>query len=285
MMLVKRLLSSIMLIAFFTLSVFTEGLAGDIIFIAGTSFLAFFIMKEASVFFQNMGIGELSQKTPYYAVFYFLLVTGSKFIVNNEIVFFAAINLFFACLIWVEILIYSGDKEKIRRTLVSASVFFIVLIPLSCLSMIYMFRFGDVDGRKAFFYLIAVTKAGDMGGYIGGMASSALMKGGNHKILPKVSPKKSWEGTLCGLILSIIVSVIVAKYMGIFKFEFAISMGITLFLGGFFGDLAESSLKRAAAVKDSGKIIPGIGGVFDLVDSFMLNGPLFYLFLIMKAII
>ena len=73
--------------------------------------------------------------------------------------------------------------------------------------------------------------------------------------------------------------------MGIFKFEFAISMGITLFLGGFFGDLAESSLKRAAAVKDSGKIIPGIGGVFDLVDSFMLNGPLFYLFLIMKAII
>lgn len=285
-MLSKRLLSSAILIAFFLLIVFIRGVGGDIIFIAGSSLLAFFIMKEASIFFQNMGLGELSKKTPFYAAFYFLLVTGSKFIANNEIVFFAAINLFFACLMWGEILIYSGDREKIRRTLLSASIFFIVLIPLSCLSMIYMFRFGNIDGREAFFYLIAVTKSGDIGGYIGGMASSALMKGGNHKIIPKISPKKSWEGTLCGLILSVIVSVIIAKYMGIFKTEFlAIPMGITLFFGGFFGDLAESSLKRAAAAKDSGKIIPGIGGVFDLVDSFMLNGPLFYLLLMMKAII
>ena len=112
------------------------------------------------------------------------------------------------------------------------------------------------------------------------------MKGGNHKIFPKISPKKSWEGTVCGLIFSIIVSVIIVKYMGIFRFEaFAIPLGIALYFGGFFGDLAESSLKRAAAIKDSGKIIPGIGGVFDLVDSFMLNGPLFYLLLLMKAII
>jgi len=65
----------------------------------------------------------------------------------------------------------------------------------------------------------------------------------------------------------------------------AIVLGTVLFVGGFLGDLAESSLKRLSGVKDSGAVIPGIGGSLDLVDSLLLNAPLFYLMLLIFGII
>ena len=54
-------------------------------------------------------------------------------------------------------------------------------------------------------------------------------------------------------------------------------LGLLLFAGGFIGDIAESALKRITRIKDSGSIIPGIGGVLDLIDSLLINAPLFYL--------
>lgn len=285
-MMLSRFFSSILLVAFLYVVVFRKEPAAEMLFIGGASLMAFCLAREISHLLKNMGLEGIGIRTSIYALIYFLLVAGSKFIAKNEIVFFAAINLVFAIIMWGEILVSSGDRDKLRKTLVSASVFFLVIMPLSCLVMIYMFRFGNVDGKKAFFYLVAVTKAGDIGGYLGGMASSALLRGGNHKILPRISPKKSWEGTFCGMIFSVVASIILAEHMQIFgRGEFAIPMGLTLFIGGFFGDLAESSMKRAAEIKDSGKVIPGIGGIFDLVDSFMLNGPIFYILLMMKAII
>ena len=55
--------------------------------------------------------------------------------------------------------------------------------------------------------------------------------------------------------------------------------GFFMFWGGFYGDLVESCMKRITKVKDSGNIIPGIGGVMDLLDSLILNAPIFYLIL------
>ncbi|MEI6421978.1 MAG: phosphatidate cytidylyltransferase, partial [Lentisphaerota bacterium] len=143
---------------------------------------------------------------------------------------------------------------------------------------------GSYEGRKLLLFLIAVTKSGDIGAYLVGVSSSKLMPRGNHKIIPSISPKKSWEGTIGGLVFSIAVAILMLGMLPPschFTFTVAIFLGIILFIGGFAGDLAESALKRTAGVKDSGKIIPGIGGVLDLLDSLIINAPIFFLLLLL----
>jgi phosphatidate cytidylyltransferase len=106
------------------------------------------------------------------------------------------------------------------------------------------------------------------------MLSNKLMKNGNHKLIPSISPKKSWEGLAGGLILSL------AAGVG-FGLSDPFGIGLTatvvisffLSLGSLAGDLSESALKRAADIKDSGNWIPGMGGILDVVDSFIYNAP------------
>jgi phosphatidate cytidylyltransferase len=102
---------------------------------------------------------------------------------------------------------------------------------------------------------------------------------GNHKILPSISPKKSWEGTIAGLVGSVLMSVVLWKYLQISGANAIVPIvfGVFLFIGGFAGDLAESSLKRICNVKDSGTLVPGMGGVLDVLDSLLLNAPVFTL--------
>ena len=57
-------------------------------------------------------------------------------------------------------------------------------------------------------------------------------------------------------------------------------MGVLFFVGGMAGDLSEASLRRMGGVKDSGGLLPGIGGVLDLIDSLMINGVIFFLCLV-----
>ena len=125
-------------------------------------------------------------------------------------------------------------------------------------------------------FLCLVTKATDTGGYIVGTLTSKL-PGGNHKIAPKVSPKKSWEGLIGGMLLSVAVSLtfyyLVSR--GI-SFVWYILAAVVLSLGSFFGDLTESAVKRLCNIKDSGSFVPGMGGAFDVLDSFIYNGMLFW---------
>lgn len=101
---------------------------------------------------------------------------------------------------------------------------------------------------------------------------------GRHKIFPKVSPNKTWEGAIAATI-----SVPIAIYaMSLFDFfrpmakalsvPEQVMLGLTIAIAAIAGDLAESKLKRVTAVKDSGWIIPGHGGILDRFDSMMFTG-------------
>ena len=134
-------------------------------------------------------------------------------------------------------------------------------------------------------FLCLVTKATDTGGYIVGTLTSKL-PGGNHKIAPKVSPKKSWEGLAGGMVLSLAVSLTFFYLMPRAPMSWYISAAVLLSLGSFFGDLTESAVKRLCNIKDSGSFVPGMGGAFDVLDSFIYNGMLFWpLFLIKDALV
>ena len=64
-----------------------------------------------------------------------------------------------------------------------------------------------------------------------------------------------------------------------------VAASVLFFFGGMVGDLAESSFKRACSIKDSGHIFPGIGGIYDLVDSLFMTAPLFLFFEIIRALL
>ena len=152
-------------------------------------------------------------------------------------------------------------------------------VPLTFTGMVYY------GGAFLFLFLALVTKAMDTGGYIFGKLS-AVICGGNHKICPTFSPKKSWEGTIGGLIFSVGVALLFWKYnpvVGTAVWKYVV-YGIVLGLGSFAGDLTESVVKRICSVKDSNHIIPGMGGAFDVLDSFIYNGIIFFLLQIIERI-
>ncbi|MCF7854370.1 MAG: phosphatidate cytidylyltransferase [Candidatus Pacebacteria bacterium] len=142
------------------------------------------------------------------------------------------------------------------------------------------------EGRWVVFFMLAVTKAGDIGAYTVGTITSKRPEG-NHKMAPVLSPHKSWEGFAGGVATSVCLALLlIACFGGALTFQgrtavgpaSAILLGL-LFSGlGSFGDLAESALKRAAGVKDSGAL-PGLGGVLDMTDSLLFVAPVFYLYL------
>lgn len=127
-------------------------------------------------------------------------------------------------------------------------------------------------------WLVAVAKFCDTGALLTGMAI------GRHKMSPQISPKKTWEGAVGGVVVSMGIGALVAWLA---RSEFpphltpwmAALFAIPIAILGIVADLVESVLKRRANIKDSGKTIPGIGGMFDLSDSLILTAPVaYYLF-------
>ena len=97
---------------------------------------------------------------------------------------------------------------------------------------------------------------------------------------PKVSPKKTVEGALGGLLTSVGVGLLLWRYMGGAPLEVFLGLALIVGITAQIGDLFESALKRSAHVKDSGRLIPGHGGILDRFDSFMFALPLVYYFLV-----
>ena len=140
----------------------------------------------------------------------------------------------------------------------------------------------------AVFVLIWVN---DSGAYCVGVLTAKKMPGGNHKMFPRVSPKKSWEGLFGGVAFTIGAAFILNRY-GWFDaitkegYELLIAGVFALIVSGFgtLGDLMESLFKRSIGVKDSGKFLPGHGGVLDRFDSILLAAPMALLFVVMMII-
>ena len=96
---------------------------------------------------------------------------------------------------------------------------------------------------------------------------------GKHKLIPKISPKKTIEGLLGGIAFTLLASIPVCHYVGVFTQSQWLIISLVTVIFATFGDLVESMVKRNAGVKDSGKMLPGHGGVLDRFDSTLLAVP------------
>lgn len=123
-------------------------------------------------------------------------------------------------------------------------------------------------------FLVLVTKMGDVGAYfIGGFL-------GKHNLIPRISPHKTVEGTIGGLLFSVGTALASKVYLQDFHYAHLLTLGILLGILAQVGDLAESLLKRACDVKDSGRNLSGFGGILDLIDSLIFTAPIFYFYII-----
>ena len=184
---------------------------------------------------------------------------------------FAYLPIVVICLL-DEIWNHSGDPLKSWGSFLISQ--FMIALPLASLILLY---FLDKWLLLALFVLIWVN---DTGAYCVG-SLTAKRKNGNHKMIPHVSPKKSWEGLFGGVAFTIGAAYILYHFgwfdeilVGQYGKLVAVIFALTVSTFGTLGDLMESLMKRSVGVKDSGKFMPGHGGVLDRFDSILLAGPI-----------
>jgi len=140
---------------------------------------------------------------------------------------------------------------------------------------------GAPGGAGLVTLLVAAVALTDAGAFLGGKGF------GRRKLAPVLSPNKTWEGAASGFVVAIAGMVVVwllSRRFGTFPrwgvARFVVA-GAVVSLAAQAGDLAESCLKRSAGVKDSGRLLPGHGGVLDRADGFLFATPILYYMLIL----
>jgi len=124
-------------------------------------------------------------------------------------------------------------------------------------------------------WVVAVAKFCDVGALLAGLTV------GRHKLAPEISPKKTWEGAVGGVLVSAGIGAAIAflfsdRLPGSLTPPIAALIAVPLAIIAIISDLIESAIKRRADTKDTGQLIPGIGGAFDLTDSLILTAPVAY---------
>jgi len=181
------------------------------------------------------------------------------------------IILFFSFLI---IEMYRNKKDPFGNVAVTLLGLVYIALPVSLLSFLVLVGDEPKYNPYTLIMIFVLIWAYDTGAYLSGVAF------GKHKLFPRISPKKSWEGVVGGVLLTVLAALAFSYF-----YHPVDTLGMTLAalltaIGATFGDLAESMLKRSMDVKDSGKLLPGHGGILDRIDSLLFVGPLIYIFLL-----
>jgi phosphatidate cytidylyltransferase len=130
-------------------------------------------------------------------------------------------------------------------------------------------------GRDWVFLALFTTFGSDTAAFFYGRAL------GRHRLAPYISPHKTWEGAIAGGFGAIIVSLVLVILLGLpLSYGQAVLLGLLVSVFGQCGDLVESLLKRNMGVKDSGKLMPGHGGILDRLDSVVFAGLVVYYYVI-----
>ena len=167
------------------------------------------------------------------------------------------------------VMVYDKRRQAVSAFMVGASGYLYIGMPMAAMSVV-----GLINPMYLLCIFITIW-LNDTGAYCVGSLF------GKHKFFPRVSPKKSWEGFFGGLAFSAGFGCLLAfcgwtlaDFSGVAHREaFWIVSSILTALAATIGDLFESALKRHLGLKDSGKMIPGHGGILDRIDSLLFAAP------------
>lgn len=127
-------------------------------------------------------------------------------------------------------------------------------------------------GALLVFFLVALTELNDIAQYLWGKSL------GRIRVTPNVSPNKTLAGLLGGIFTTMLLAVILGPLLTPMSYLHSLGAGLIIGASGFCGDVVMSAIKRDFGVKDSGKLLPGHGGILDRLDSLIYTAPLFFHF-------
>jgi phosphatidate cytidylyltransferase len=162
-------------------------------------------------------------------------------------------------------------ENPVAATAVTFLGLIYVSVPVSLFNGIVYHPYHEGFDYQVGLFLFAVIWLNDTGAYLTGRLI------GRHHIFPRVSPKKTWEGVAGGLVVAILASWLLKPLYPSIPINHIWILCPLIITAGTLGDFAESVLKRAAGVKDSGAIMPGHGGILDRMDSLIFAAPVVYL--------
>ncbi len=140
-------------------------------------------------------------------------------------------------------------------------------------SYLILMRHISPDGFSYLLYVLIMTWSYDTGAYFTGILW------GRHLLCPSLSPKKTVEGVVGGLFFAICIALLFQRVHPLFSYFDNLALALLIGLFVQVGDLVESAFKRMAAVKDSGTLIPGHGGLLDRFDGLLFSVPVAYFYL------
>lgn len=206
---------------------------------------------------------------------YLLLFLSFVFLYIEKDIIFVPVMLIASCVFNLILAYYLFASKQIKNNLLYRyGLSFLYLIG----GFIFITKIADADlvynPAKLLVSIFLLIWANDTFAYLIGVNF------GKRKLFPSVSPNKSVEGFIGGLAGAILVGIIVAfKIYPSIAIENWIIIAILTSTLGTIGDLVQSKLKRSAGVKDSGKIMPGHGGIYDRLDSIIYASPFIYAYL------
>lgn len=190
-------------------------------------------------------------------------------------------DLFVLCFVVLTLTIIRLDLQAGRLRSFMPTLFGLLYVPYLLHFIIKIIKIAELNGYPTgtgiflAVWIVAVAKCADVGGLLVGMKIGKTP-------LSIISPKKTYEGAAGGIVFSMLIGLVL---LGLFpsyapsglSWWLAAIISIPIAIASIASDLVESAFKRQAGVKDSGSLVPGIGGVFDLTDSLILSAPLGYL--------
>jgi phosphatidate cytidylyltransferase len=256
------------------------GILGSAAIITGVSlgewtyFLVFFIICLFTLleFYKLVGLdGMVPQKT--YGTICGVLIYVLSFLIEGRILiggepiptqYYILLFPLISCVYMIK-LYKKFERKPFTNIAFTFLGLFYVAVPFALLNVaVYD---GGQYNYEIIFGSLFILWASDTGAYFAGTLF------GKRKLFERISPKKSWEGFIGGAVLALVFVFGLSQYLHSLSQQQWFIVGVIIIIGGTFGDLIESLLKRSIEIKDSGDTLPGHGGFLDRFDGLLISVP------------